>query len=148
MWFTSMRYADNNNLWYPYRSRLHHCCHPYLQTFIQVRSSLDADRSCTIGRHSLDCSLQKPVPAILQRSIKPIWFVIIVVSDFWSDSLMWNKLTFASFFNVYVNVIEKTEKCQICFSSQISSEFNLIESSSFTKVSVIWLQYFLLLPFL
>ena len=85
-----MCYVDRNNMWYPYSHRLHHCCHPYF--LIQVGWSLVADSSHTIGRLILDCSLWKPIPALFLWSIKPIWCVIILVSDFWSDSLRWNKL--------------------------------------------------------
>ena len=64
---------------------------------------------------SLDCSLQKPIHALVPRSIKHIWCVIIVVSDLWSDSLTWNKFKLAPFFNTDLNVIEKTEVSSISF---------------------------------
>ena len=60
---------------------------------------------------SLDCRIQKPIPALFPRSIKHIWCVIIVVSD----SLSWKKLKLAPFFNADLNVIEKTEVSKICF---------------------------------
>ena len=72
---------------------------------------------------SLESSLQKPIPALFPRSIKKKLCVFIVVSDLWSDSLRWKKLKLAPFFNAALNVIEKTEKCQIFFIANILSEF-------------------------
>ena len=53
-------------------------------------------------------------------------------------------LNFNLFFNADLNVILKTEKCQRFFSANLLSEFksNPRSDHSFSKVSVICLQYF------
>jgi hypothetical protein len=71
---------------------------------------------------SLDCSIQKPVPVLSPWSIKH------TCGQTRSGG---TNFKLAPFFFADLNVIEKTESCQI-FS----------RNPSFSKVSVVWLQYF------
>ena len=93
-----MYYVDINNKWHPYRrgqttavnlpsKRLFKLDHLWMPTAVAPLEDL----AWTV--------------ALFPRSIKPIWCVIMVVSDLWSDLLRWNKLKLVPFFNADLNVI-------------------------------------------